>query len=975
MPRIGTLLLVLSIGCGAALGLGRAVAVIPEYNPVHRHPISIGPEASRIIVGFRATAGNTVVQTVKIRMRTQSVNVSQAHTTSADVAGLIRRVGIATTTSRQITPNMHVIFLKKTLYGADVETALSKLRADSAIQFAEVDQRRYPHAVPNDPLFVATSGASGQWYMNTPSTTTITVEGNVTQDLAATDTVSAWTITTGSTGIVIADVDTGVRFDHPDLLRANLAGRLLPGYDFVGEDYDSTSGTALGTYLTANDGDGWDPDPSDPGDWISASDQQNVPFPSKDCMVEASSWHGTRVVGIFGALTNNDLGLAGMSWGPWVLPVRALGKCGGYDSDIIAGIEWAAGISVTPTDSATSTTTTVPVNPYPADIINLSLGGSSTCPSDYQDALRTVPGMGVLVVVSAGNSDTAISSSSTSSVEAPANCSASVSGMIAVAGLRNVGTKVGYSSFGPEVGVAAPAGNCITSSGDCLRSIDTTTNLGTTVPGTNSYTNETNSNLGTSFSAPIVSGIAALMRSINANLTPAQLVARIEASATAFPANTGNLPVCPNLATDGSDQCSCPASGECGAGMVNALSAVTAAQRPIAAVTLPSTVAAGSHAVLDASGSAASCGRTINAYSWTASGGASIVSGATSAQVTILPGSATGTVTLTVTDSAGATDTATVTVTSSSASSSAPTTAGTSACPTAVSTAPVAPTMSQAFVPASVGESVASTLTITLSNANGFALTQTGLSDTLPSALTIASTPTPATTCTGAAKSLTAAANVVTLSDAIIPANSSCTVRVTVSSTTAGTYTNSLAPNALSTGPAGGNTATSAAALVVTVPVAPSVTQAFSPSTITQNGVATLTVTVSNSNAYALTGAALTDTLPSNLSIKSSPVAATTCGGTLSAASSTATLSGATLAASGSCTMTLSVTSATAGSYTNTIAASALTTSPATANAAASATLTVTAPSKGGGGELDGWDTLFVVGVLLAGRRHVKRKP
>ena len=86
-------------------------------------------------------------------------------------------------------------------------------------------------------------------------------------------------------------------------------------------------------------------------------------------------------------------------------------------------------------------------SPYPADIINLSLGGSSTCPSDYQDALRTVTGMGVLVVVSAGNSDTAISSSSTSSVEAPANCSASVSGMIAVAGLRNVGTKVGYLSL------------------------------------------------------------------------------------------------------------------------------------------------------------------------------------------------------------------------------------------------------------------------------------------------------------------------------------------------------------------------------------------------------------------------------------------------------------------------------------------------------------------------------------------------
>ena len=47
-----------------------------------------------------------------------------------------------------------------------------------------------------------------------------------------------------------------------------------------------------------------------------------------------------------GALSNNGVGIAGMSWGAWILPVRALGKGGGYDSDIIAGIEWAAGLSV-----------------------------------------------------------------------------------------------------------------------------------------------------------------------------------------------------------------------------------------------------------------------------------------------------------------------------------------------------------------------------------------------------------------------------------------------------------------------------------------------------------------------------------------------------------------------------------------------------------------------------------------------------
>jgi hypothetical protein len=125
-----------------------------------------------------------------------------------------------------------------------------------------------------------------------------------------------------------------------------------------------------------------------------------------------------------------------------------------------------------------------------------------------------------------------------------------------------------------------------------------------------------------------------------------------------------------------------------------------------------------------------------------------------------------------------------------------------------------------------------------------------------------------------------------------------------------------------------------------------------------------------NSNAYALSNAALTDTLPSGLTIMSSPVPATTCGGSFSAAASAATMTGASLPASGSCTLTLSVESAAAGVYTNTIAANALTTTPAAgSSAAASAALTVTAPSKGGGA-LDWLDVMFAAGVLLAGRRY-----
>jgi serine protease len=793
MPGIGRLLLVLGAGCAGYL-MGPASAA-SEWNSVLTHSVEIGPEANRLLVGFRATPGNTLIKAIRVHARTSSVKIAQANTSDADAAALADRSGLSMARSRQITPSVHVLFLRKTLYGADVAAALKKLRADPAVQFADVDQRRYPHSLPDDPLFVPTSGASGQWYMQTPSAATILVDGTPTQDLSATDAVSAWSITTGSSGTVIADVDTGVRFDHPDLLRAGFGGRLLPGYDFVGEDMNRTTGAALGTFLIANDGDGWDPDPSDPGDWINSTDQQNSLFPAADCPIADSSWHGTRVVGVMGAITNNDVGIAGMTWSPYILPVRALGKCGGYDSDIIAGMQWAAGLSVSG----------VPDNPYPADIINLSLGGSGSCPTSYQSLLGTLTAMGVLVVASAGNES--------GPVDAPGNCA----GVLAVAGLRNVGTKVGYSSFGEEVGVSAPAGNCVNSSGACLRSIDTTVNFGLTTPGSNGYTDQTNVNLGTSFSAPIVSGIAALMRAVNANLTPPLLIARIESSATAFPQPAG-LPQCPTLASDGSEECAC-VPGQCGAGMVNALSAVKAALNPIAGVVMPTRVAAGSPAVFDASVSAAACNATIASYAWSATG-VTIQGAANAPQVTVVPSGTAGTLTLTVTDSANNTDTASVTFTSGGAATSAPSSVGTAvtACPTPMTVTPIAPTVSAAFSPASVGVNVASTLTVTFNNANGFALTQSGFTETVPAGMSAQTSPAPTTTCSGALGTLTSSAGAVTMADANIPANGSCTMTMSVMSATAGNYPNPIAANALSTGPAGGNTASASATVTVTAP-------------------------------------------------------------------------------------------------------------------------------------------------------------
>jgi serine protease len=789
MRQISIALLKPAMAGVLAVALGSAGAATPEWNPVRSHPVDIGPQAGRLVVGFRATSGNTMTRAIRSRSKAQVVSVSQAQTSDADVRSLSQRTGIAVSRSRQLTPSMHVVFLQKTFYGADVGAVLQQLRADPAVAFADVDERRYPHAIPNDPLFVPTATATGQWYMQTPSTLT------PTSDAAATDAVSAWNITKGSSGTVIADVDSGVRFDHPDLLRAGFGGRLLPGYDFVGEDVDSSNSNPLGTFLVANDGDGWDPDPSDPGDWIDSADLANTQvFPSKNCSAENSSSHGTRVMGVLGALTNNDVGVAGMTWNPYLLPVRALGKCGGLDSDIITAIQWAVGMSVSG----------VPDNPYPADIVNLSLGGTGTCPTSYQNLVTTLTGMGVLVVASAGNES--------GPVDIPANCP----GVLAVAGLRNVGTKVGYSSLGPEVGIAAPAGNCVNAGNPCLRSIDTTVNEGATVPGANSYSDQTNSNLGTSFSAPIVSGIAALMRAANANLTPPQIIARMKASATPFPqpVTTPPTPQCA-AGSSSSVECACTTS-TCGAGMVNALRAVMAALNPIAAVSIPAGFTSGS-ATFDAAGSAAACGATIASYAWSAAGAVNAVSGANSSAVNVMVSGA-GTLTLVVKDSAGNTDTAVVNFRANGATSTAPAAAGSaaSACTSPMTVTPAAPTISLAFSPASVAVNASATLALTFTNTNAFALTQSGVTLTLPTGLAMLASSAPGSTCGGAGLTLTSATGSFTLSGANIPANGSCNLSLSVKNTAAGTYVASVAANGLMTGPAGGNAAAASATLSVT---------------------------------------------------------------------------------------------------------------------------------------------------------------
>jgi serine protease len=191
----------------------------------------------------------------------------------------------------------------------------------------------------------------------------------------------------------------------------------------------------------------------------------------------------------------------------------------------------------------------------------------------YRVAVEQITANGTLIVASTGNSGAAVGS--------PASCP----GVLAVAGLRHVGTKVGYSNLGPEVGIAAPAGNCVnvTPGSPCLFALNTITNLGVTTPEANGYSTPlVQATVGTSFSTPLASGTAALMLSVNPTLSPAQLIQHIRASARPFPTTSDTIPappacVSPTVTAIQAAECIC-STAHCGAGMLDTHAAVLAAQ-------------------------------------------------------------------------------------------------------------------------------------------------------------------------------------------------------------------------------------------------------------------------------------------------------------------------------------------------------------------------------------------------------------
>jgi serine protease len=376
------------------------------------------------------------------------------------------------------------------------------LAALPVVQYADAVRRVKVARAPNDPLLAQ------QWALTDP------VSGIGAE--------AAWGVETGLPDLTIAVIDTGI-LPHPDL-----DDRVLPGYDFISDP------------ASARDGDGRDPDPTDEGDWHDAGECDGMP-------AEATFWHGTFVAGLIGASADNGIGIAGLNWHSRILPVRALGKCGGTMDDVLAAMMWAAGV---PIDG-------VPVNTTPARIINMSLGGYGACDNAIQEAVDVALAQGAMVVASAGNA------SDLAANYAPGNCG----GVITVGAIGRSGDLASYSNFGSRVDLMAPGGD-VDAAGDDAGFIVSTANDGTTVPGNPSYAEAA----GTSFSAPMVSGTLSLMLARNVNLTSGRALSILTGSTRNFVGGT---------------RCNAPAV--CGMGLLDAGIAV-ASTVPSSSVAPPGSV-------------------------------------------------------------------------------------------------------------------------------------------------------------------------------------------------------------------------------------------------------------------------------------------------------------------------------------------------------------------------------------------------
>lgn len=475
-----------------------------------------------------------------------------------------------------LQPNSYLVEMQRLPVLGSLQTPqaiASALNALPGVRFAspDIQLKRATVPAPTDTRYAANQAS----YLNNGGYASLRMQ-------------EVWEQTRGSAGVVIAVLDSGVLFDNPEL-----KGRLLPGYDFVSQVTPPTGNREAGALLDSgsNDGNGRDPDPSDPGD--APPNGTTCPDGSSD-----SSWHGTTVASVAAAQSNNGQFIAGMDWNAKILPVRVSGRCGiASSSDIVDAFYWAAGSGrVDPT---------IGVNPTPADVINLSfatdtplLGGGCTAADPVALAIADARARNVSVVISAGNN-------SGGGVQYPANCA----GTIAVGAAQQNGQLASYTAKGGSVNYLT-----IHAAGNANGFYAGVSNPGATTPSANGAILRLVS--GTSFSSPLVAGTISLMKAVRPSLTPGQIDNLLRTNALAYPANAD---FAGSLLRPTRRNCS---ASSCGAGLLNPLGVINAARAipsplPVANVPQSAVVANNGPYAIDASLSSNSTGGLGNlTYLW-----------------------------------------------------------------------------------------------------------------------------------------------------------------------------------------------------------------------------------------------------------------------------------------------------------------------------------------------------------------------
>jgi serine protease len=492
-----------------------ALAAVPLQAQTE---LSEGPPALGLIVRLKQPLANEQLHprggSPRTREATQESVRWQRVLGESGLSGTSGRIGPR---MRPVGRDQQLIEFERPLSAGEAASLREKLMARPDVEWVEPNLReKRLQASPTDPLFTQ------QWWLQPVSGSNANALEARLRGVAGFQT--AWQRANHAPAVV-AVLDTGIT-SHPDL-----AGRVLPGHDFVS------------VIEYANDGNGRDADPSDPGDFVTSADLASGLFAG--CGVEPSSWHGTIVAGMVAANVGNGEGGAGMHWGVSVVPVRVAGKCGAEVPDIIDGMRWAAGLPVPG----------VARNPNPARIVNISFGGSAACGQAYQTAVDELRALGVVVVAAAGNEG--------SRPSRPANCP----GVVGVVGLNRDGFKTNYSNFGGQIGVSGLAavagddsqgawGSVLADSG-----LVTLTNRGSTVPASGGYARL----YGTSFAAPQVAATIAHMLSLNPALTYEQILEGLRASARPH-VTSPKMAACSD---SNPGRCIC-STATCGAGILDA---------------------------------------------------------------------------------------------------------------------------------------------------------------------------------------------------------------------------------------------------------------------------------------------------------------------------------------------------------------------------------------------------------------------